>query len=347
MINGFKKLEVIANGYTGHLGEEALLHWCETYQPDVIFEMNRSRVEVPFLPNTIKHIAWIVDTNGRNIDRFSGSDLTYYFWSKWTKENTLDTFNDYLPPGACEDSYLPLKLNQDKDYSFVGHIPKPWTEEELLRNIAEEGELTFTDFLNEFQKKLKNIPFMGLSNCEYISLAEKLFEERSLKLKQDKTILYDIGCRTLRMKNRLETLELFLGIDGELAIYGPDNWMNWDKYSKFYRGFLSNESQMNEVYCSTQFNIHEGVGIHFRLLDCMLSNAIVLLRDAAENNERAFEEGTHFISFDEHNLKDKVDQYKNDEVSLNCIRENAREEVLSKHTWRHRFNKILNDFKQL
>ena len=89
------------------LDEQGLLAWCRAHKPDVVFDMNRTRSELPSLPRSVLHATWIVDFLGRSEEQIRGSDLTYFFTTGWVSTFRHDTFTDWLPPGSCSTTYGP------------------------------------------------------------------------------------------------------------------------------------------------------------------------------------------------------------------------------------------------
>ena len=71
---GFEQLGHKVLGGTEFLEEAELIRFCEQFKPDFIFEMNRSKNQIPLFPSSVKHIAWVVDSMGLDLNDFCGSE---------------------------------------------------------------------------------------------------------------------------------------------------------------------------------------------------------------------------------------------------------------------------------
>ena len=117
MLRGFEQAGFEVSGTTEHLGEAELLDWCRSHKTDVVFEMNRTRSEVPFLPRSILHISWVVDFLGRTEAQIQGSDLTYFFTTGWVTAHP-----SLADARAIEQTLLDrLISNGGTVRRFVGH----------------------------------------------------------------------------------------------------------------------------------------------------------------------------------------------------------------------------------
>lgn len=342
-----------------HMDEVSLLGFCREWKPDVIFEMNRTRNEIPSLPKDIKHIAWVVDTNGRYNSHFKGSEIIYFIGHNWMNANqSTDSFVDFLPPGVCPQVYFYSESDQISDFSFVGHIPLPWDNEDKNRIIANgsDGQITFGDLLEQFIDRIEDTKKKYFTNDTYIEVAIQLIKEilkESIILNMDDIMRYDIGCRTIRMLYRKKLVDLILQISKDIRIFGSSNWEKWPEYKDYYISFLSNPLDIRNVYQTSRINLHEGVALHFRSIDCLASGGLLFYfedspaDDANESICRYFEPDRHFILFNKDNLAEKARYYLSDEQSRRKIGQSASHETMQNHTWHHRWRKILSDIKRL
>jgi len=136
--------------------------WIQQNKPDAVFEMNRVKDEIPILHDLgIPHITWVVDFQGRTQNHLKGSDITYFFDPNADANFDAGGIQDWLPPGTCTKTFSPLQLNLGNytEFNFIGHIPKPWSDEELNRKIDLESESTFEMLLNGYEEHLANTKF--------------------------------------------------------------------------------------------------------------------------------------------------------------------------------------------
>lgn len=350
---GFEKHNIEVFTSVTHYEPACLVEFCRHFQPDMIFEMNRSRAQLPDLPKHIVHITWIVDTLGQTVNFYHGSDITYFFGGNWKRAFTADGgLVDWLPPGTCETSYDYAPQTPASDFSFVGHIPKPWTEAELSREVCRihDRAIRFGQLHDELLDYWKAISFENFENITYLNSAYELLENRYGQRVdiQDQPLRYDLGCRMVRLRNRHELIEPVLRTGGSLRIYGSENWREWPQYQPFYHYFVEHSSELKQIYQTTKLNLHEGVGPHFRVFDTMSAGGLMFVKrtpdDAAEGGMlEIFEPFVHYVPFLD-DFSELADKYLNDQAARQKIIVNASKKVRAHHTWSHRAAKILQDY---
>lgn len=351
---GFERHNIEVFASVGLYDEPCLLEFCNQFKPDLIFEMNRSRSQLPNLPRHIVHIAWIVDTLGYSVDYYHGSDITYFFGGNWKRAFTANGgLVDWLPPGVCEATYDFQPHQAISDFSFVGHIPKPWTEEERLREICRHQNqiLTFGQLHDELLDYWNTISFENFENISYLESAYELVEQRhGQKIDiRDQRLRYDLSCRMVRLRNRHQLISLVLQSSGSLRIYGSENWKDWPQYRSHYHHFVDHSRELKQIYQSTKLNLHEGVGPHFRVFDAMSAGGLMFVKctpdDHSENGMlQIFEPFVHYVPFSEKDFAGLADKYLGDDTARQKIVANAADHVRAHHTWTRRAEKIIQDY---
>ncbi|MDH5731350.1 MAG: glycosyltransferase, partial [Gammaproteobacteria bacterium] len=96
--------------------------------------------------------------------------------------------------------------------------------------------------------------------------------------------------------------------------------------------------------------LHNGIGIHFRSLDCMASGGVIVYRSTSRDNHHEginshFEPFRHYIPLNDD--YEKVRFYLNNPNKRYKISKEASELVKQKHTWAKRCEKITQDLKRL
>lgn len=351
---GFSAFGVEVSCHCGLLDEEEMSHWVKKYNPQVIFEMNRPGGDIPFLPKHIVHICWIVDFYGRPIADFHGSEITYLFGPKWLEKFPHDGFFRWFGPGACTESYYPGNGSFVYEASFVGHIPKPWSDEELSRNISDADEgLSFGDVLPVLEQSLRKHGTEFKAHEDFYSLLYSLVKEKfNVDIKLDHVLKYDFSERLIRLLNRKQLVDKIIEVS-DLALFGPKNWQEWPEYKPFYKKFLETCNEMKAVYNSSMINLHEnGNGMHFRVMDCMASGGLIFV-PKSEYDEREggiknfFKPDEHYVEFDLDDLQDKYMFYLRDTRQAEKLRHAAVEEIKRNHTWTHRVNSVFDDLNYL
>jgi hypothetical protein len=347
---GFSAFGVEVSYGCGLLGEEELLLWVKKYNPQLIFEMNRPRGDIPFLPKNIIHVCWLVDFNGRPITDFYGSEITYLFGPKWLEKFPYDSFYRWFGPGACIESYYPDNSSFIYESSFIGHISKPWSNAELSRNIsARDKPLLFGDVLPVLEQYMDKFRSELKSPEDYNELLYFIAKEKfNTEVKLDPVLKYDLSGRLIRLLNRRQLINKIINI-ADLSLFGPKNWEEWPEYKPFYKKFLETSDEMRTVYNASRINLHEnGNGMHFRVMDCMASAGLLFVPkneyDEREGGIKSFfKPDKHYVEFDLEDLHDKYKFYLANTHQAEKIRYAAIEEIKRSHTWMHRVKSIFND----
>jgi hypothetical protein len=374
-LSGFEQAGFEVSGTTELLGEAALVEWCREHRTEVVFEMNRTRSEVPFLPRSVQHVSWIVDYLGRTEAQIKGSDITYFFTTGWVGSFAYDTFADWLPPGTCPRAYAPRGSSFESDVSVAGHVPAPWTELELNRNLSRtQRPLLFRDFLPPFLDYLSATELRLNTRLDVEAVNHgTLWAEVNRRVElatgagivDDAVIKYDILGRLPRTGLRPAMVGEALAAGYSLRIYGTKGWSAWPEFAPHYRGFLEAPSELASAYESSRMNLHEGEGMHFRSLDCLASGGLLLYctpRKAADLRGgwnywppgakvtlagAPLLPGEHFVEYYPGELAEKARYYLAHPTETAAVRERARMAICEYHTWRHRALKVARDLEAL
>ncbi|NOX75091.1 MAG: glycosyltransferase family 1 protein [Gammaproteobacteria bacterium] len=372
MCRGFEELGVEVTGHCGLLPEGELVNFCLNYKPNIVLEMNRARCDVQGLPKNVTHICWLVDLWEKSVDQYYGSEMIFFFDPTWKDYYPFESefFCDYLPPGACtKNQGINRTENIKHDFSFSGHIPKPWNEDELNRKISFEGgpSLRFGEL---YQAVLTESAHASscLPPSKAVARINRLIRRgcrvpRVKRLNKDNglyqlvkylhgTLYYDVNTRVVRMWGRQQLVQQAINISDSVGIYGTKNWADWEQYRKYYKGMVNNPEDLTSVYSGSRINLHQGVGMHFRVIDCMsVGGAVFVMRrqEKITNGEIGdyFEDGVHFVSFDIDSFAEKASEFLANKHKQQKIGKAAAEVIAASHTWRHRAEKIINDYRRL
>jgi hypothetical protein len=352
MLRGFAAAGVEVHGGLGHLGPDAMRDHCATFRPDVIFEMNRPRCDAEFIPRDVQHVCWVVDFNGRDLAHFEGSTATYLFGESWVRHYPHPGFCRWLGPGACEHDYAFAPHEPVDDVSFAGHIPNPWSDAELARDVTGVGALTFGELLPAVEHLLRTLP-VDRSPDDLLGAVEAACVARcGHGLQLDDRLRYDITGRTVRHVNRTDLVDAALAQTPRLAVYGPSTWANWPRYAPSYRGWLEAPPAMRRAYAQAVINLHEGTGIHFRSMDIMCTGGLVLWRTTPHDRlvggiAEQLEPNVHYVPFELPTLGETIREVLGDPTRAATIRREAAAAIRARHTWRHRALTVLGDLAAL
>ncbi|HIJ84153.1 MAG TPA: glycosyltransferase family 1 protein [Magnetococcales bacterium] len=154
------------------------------------------------------------------------------------------------------------------------------------------------------------------------------------------------------MRNRDKLLQLALAQNDTPVFYGTGGWGAWPQYAPFFKGPLENPADVCRLYQNSRLALHEGVGIHFRSMDCMSSGGVLFYLASPDDDQpgginHLFEPGVHFISVTADSFADQYREAMNHPDQRKKIAEQAAREIRAYHTWEHRAAKIMADLNRI
>lgn len=355
--SAFEKSGVQVVGMTQHLQEKEMLEFCHGFKPDVILEMNRTRNSIPFLPKEIKHVAWIVDITGNDLEQYQDSEIIYFFAAHWIRyrQKSKSSIVDWLAPGACTEHYYYSEQEAESDFSFVGHIPMAWDKNTMDRIVHTwpGGKISFGELYELCLPRWNSEDEIRVVN-KRLSIAADIVKEISGEnvCLDDPKLCYDLNCRAGRLAGRSGLINMVLSISESLRIYGSDSWASHLEYLPFYQGYLTDPSDIRTLYQSTRVNLHEGIGLHFRTFDCLASGGCLFYYQTPNDDDfgginTVLEPGVDFVSFNKDNFADLAGRYLADKDAREKMAIRAAEVVRRHHSWDCRVKKILSDIQQV
>jgi len=221
----------------------------------------------------------------------------------------------------------------------------------LSREIFQhQGQtISFDQLHNELLTYWKDINFK--ENMTHINSAYQMIEERyGQKINiNDQWLRYDLGTRTVRLRNRHQLISLVLKTSDSLRIYGSENWKDWPQYQPHYYHFVDHSHDLKQIYQSTKLNLHEGINPHFRVFDAMSAGGLVFVKRTPEDSAEGgmcdfFEPFVHYVPFSDDDFAELADKYLSDDKARQKIIVAAADHVHAHHTWSHRAEKIIQDY---
>lgn len=340
---GFEQAGCIVEGGCGYLDGDDLLRKIDSFRPDFVFEMNRSRSEIKGFPKGLRHVCWLVDYWGRRFETLDDADFLYLFSRTWLKLHQEFRGNhlDVLHPGTDPDLYYPVsRAAVDPSVIFLGHMTKPWLEPELDRSIP-----TLTGGTIKFKEMVPRI-HAYISNPPKLANHTSLWDYFNINLDEinDSKLYYDLTTRLFREGRRLSTINKALFSKLEINFYGNQDWEYREPFKDRYKGMLLTPQDMNRAFNQHSAVLHDGNTPHFRVFDGIAAGLLVFKPDT-QNDEwdgLNFEEGIDVISYrlDSPGLGEKKQLQTLFQKDLQQVR---REKILTSHTWAHRACKIMQD----
>jgi hypothetical protein len=181
----------------------------------------------------------------------------------------------------------------------------------------------------------------------------------------DPAVKYDLLGRLPRTGLRQSMVSEALKAGHSLRIFGTKGWLGWPELAPYYGGFLEEPADLARVYTSTRINLHEGVGMHFRSMDCLAAGSLLFYctrrkstdpqgpwnwrqpTGSMSDYQPPLLPGQHYVEYYPGELAEKSRYYLAHPEQIEKIRQSARQAILEGHTWRHRALKIARDLERL
>jgi len=340
---GFEEANCLIEGEPKLLNSNDLRKKIFSFKPDFVLEINRTKSEIVNFPKGVLHVGWLFDVWGKETQDLY-SDIIYTFGYNWLNifPKINAKYKTCLPPATDASIYKALNIKKSYDFSFLGHIPKPWADKELQRIIGynKNKTLYFKDILPPLEKQR-----LAKDNTLNLETFQKKHNFTFLK-DLETSLLYDIGTRIYRQKNRMHFLNLIEKISTSIVIYGT-NWNLYEKYVPYYKGYLDDPSKINEAIQSSKIMLHDNHNFHFRILDAMASGTPVMIASPRKNSDNlelfGLKKNIDYL---------EIDIFSNSSIEfphqeLETISTNARRNVMQNHLWVHRAQTILDDVKTI
>ncbi|MBF0611557.1 MAG: glycosyltransferase family 1 protein [Magnetococcales bacterium] len=362
---GFQELGIHVEGLPMLLPHEALTTFCQEMQADVVLEMDRTRKQVPSLPKHIQHISWMVDFNNPFCDGFQGSDLLYFFGKDWFTPQDQSRYQvgkiDWLPPGYCPHQFFYEERPWQWDFSFVGHIPNPWTEADNARIVSHHQgrEIRFAEAVQLFQHFfLQRVepPFTYME-----PLHQQVVDDALHHLQQatgchwqslPQSLQHDLTMRSRRLYNRQRFIDHIFTVSQQVALFGTGGWSKWPHYAPYFGGYLGDIDRLRQVFQASRINLHDGLPSHFRVFDCLASGGFLFFRQPLRplsqlGIQELLTPGEDFILVNDDNFAPLARYWLDHPDQRRQFSQRTAEKVANNHTWKVRAERILHDLAHL
>lgn len=100
-----------------------------------------------------------------------------------------------------------------------------------------------------------------------------------------------------------------------------------------------------ETINRTRINLNMGIlpsGNQQRIFEVLSCGGFLLTNEIAKRG-KLFKDKEHLVYFTDNNLLELIDYYLNNPYEMITISENGHKEIIEKHTWTYRVQKIIND----
>ncbi len=234
-------------------------------------------------------------------------------------------------------------------------MPKPWNKEELRRGVKLDNQkvISFQDVVEIVEHNKITYRYFWTDEKFILHVNMMLKNNYGANLVQNITgpLRYDLGHRINRLSRRYMFIKEAARISDSYLLAGSDGWRYWLEFSKNYIGYI-NPGKIDFYTRTSKLVLHEGPGIHFRLLDAMSAGTPVLVNDLQGDDGSPtlldfFDNGKDIILSNLEELAEKGRYYLRHTGILNRIARNASRKIEKSHLWLHRAQQIINDINKL
>lgn len=359
--DGFRQLGVEVLTAWPHPNALTLENVLDSFRPDFVFEINRSRNQIRGCRETFRHVCWMQDfqSQGQRLDiDFGGSDLSYFIFppSAMGYGEAFDDTARYLPQAADPTIFAFSEEHPIFDFSFVGQMFAPIPESIRGRPVIVNGVdcgtvgALFDIFAAE-----------GISQSSHMMkhTRDRLLRFVRQRCPDAEVSMIDPAIQLFfddyfpRMTERTRMLDTILDVSSKVGFFGTGPWDQWPRYHPHFGGYINRPSKLALVFRRTKLNLHNGnFGMHGRVLDCMATGGTILVNRSfwsatAFGLDAYFEPGCHYIEYDFDNLAEVAAEALADEPRRRGIGAVAAQAVRAGHTWRDRAARIIEDVQAL
>ncbi len=233
---------------------------------------------------------------------------------------------------------------------------------EWTHNLTDEKENKYElDFWKEFVVDCQVIvessyePLSG--NLDVKLIASKMQQRMKKNFKYSNSEIFKqwlpfFSTEYARYLDRLTLARLLSKYSMNYGLFG-NHWTSIPEFESFSGKHISEQNQLFEIYKKSKINLYNnthGLGMHSKVFEVFANGGFLALPKYKKNfalsgiNE-AFNENEHFVTFTSENFEDLVNNWLFNTKERIKIAKNARDIVLSDHSWDKRIQKIINDLK--
>jgi spore maturation protein CgeB len=342
---------------------EAMSKFLDLCKPDFVFEINRSRKQIPECEDGFHHIAWIQDDAsfpyGALNDITGGcgqSDITYFLNDP--KMHDLDERIGRigrLLHATDPNAFTPQNISPACDVITVGHLAPP-------------PKCQYYEFVQKFdccgvQTTMEEIhqPLLtaGICHANFEVGAFNEFLTEFMKTKKsdflpDKRTFARIRARysssIIRGIDRARLLHKLVRVTRNVRFFGDGYWKHDELLAPHFYGAIHTTAEKVAANASARIMFHNGnLAMHERVLEAFAMGRPVMLNhtlydDAPSGINEYFVPGEDFVFYNEDNIEDVTRELLGDKARLARVATNTRRKIQAAHTWRHRAQQILDDF---
>lgn len=341
------------------LDARMLTAFVASFQPDLLFEINRTRDQIGGFDGKVLHAAWFEAGRYETASiaaGLGGSDWLYFMLPPELMGLDLASVHDwsYLWPGVDPRVFNPDGTARRWDLSLVGHLYPPLPAA-LLDAEMVAGGIGAGPF-GAFVAMVDRLPLSALPLtpveararlADHCALQGVLLDPGQL----DAHAMFLFEELLLRLRSRRIVADEMLAASADTRFFGNAGWALWPEYARHYGGEILTPQELAGVYRSSALNVHVTPWpYHFRTFDGMGCGAVMMINRTGRHAvgpvfERDFTPGEHYIEYDDGDFVEVAQRMLRDGDARTRIGAAAARRVAAAHTWRHRAAQILRDLE--
>lgn len=353
--------EGLADGFRAHghectLLEDAVTHgalvrWVKDNDAALCFSINRTLPPESEWPSSVPYFSWVIDyrQHGKDILGDFGASHRLYFIMHPRAYGLAEVRHSWsmLVPGCRPQETIIPPTSPKTDFSLFGFIPEPLIYESPVGKMPDGSLVTLGDFLKRFPMERLHMAKIDISAIRraadqtMAAIGCEPFDLENLKQVCD-----DILIRTV---DRTAMLDAILTISRSLDIYGPPNWLKWERFAPYYRGMIENPAGLLPMARQAKIHLHNGcLAMHFRVVDALAAGAFTMVNRTSFDGlvggiATLLDEGRDYVAFDIEETAETAGRFLRDDTARSAISGNGQRAVFAHHTWAHRAAQILKD----
>ncbi|MGC6509583.1 MAG: glycosyltransferase [Myxococcota bacterium] len=339
----------------------------ENYQPDVIFEINRHKDQIPETRNSFFHVCLIHEHRSHDTVYTNTSGNSDFYYSIITPSGYgfpehLDSKAKVFMAGFNEEVLARAQVQPKKyDLGFAGHMGNPAAFRRAFVGQLIDANNPQLGTIKELLKHVGISKTLINENDSVVRIRRKTedyfrhkgFQDFRFDDYADNPLFLMLEYGFVRNSNRKYLCDLMVKTTDNLAFWGPTMWTLWPKYAPFYKKELKSSLTLLEAYSSLKINVHStGTNLHPRIVDTMaMGTPMAIIRHESDDGpfglDQFLEPDVHYISIDFDNFQEKVGYYLRHDAERQNIANQAMQTVRDSFSWKDRCKLVLDDLEAI
>lgn len=346
---GFASFGCRAVCLAGFTTQETVAAWAKRHDVGLIFDLNAMIDAADPWPSGIRYVRWFHDPAPAKELRAplrGYVDHTYFLMNprRFGLLGIDEASWSIFPPGGDVSERPDRPTGYQCDVCFAGYIARPVRNVHMA--VGEDGrQITLNEFYKFYPSRLT---LQSSYDEDEIEAGIRAVCER-LKCEIIPAAKRLLHVQMIRQRERSEIIKSAARCTKSIQIYGDDNWLKFDEFTGFFKGYVDDPVELLGHYRAARINLHNGpVSFHHRVLECMLAGAFMLVTRSTDDEAPRgirdhFEPGVHYDDFTLDTAEETIARYLKDGDRREKMIDAAWQLANQNHTWINRAEEVLTD----